>query len=88
MDIDPAQREAFIASACDQNPEAIRKVAEEIRLAQTATVANSTKTLTSEGDNGGQADHCFATGQVIDKRFQIIDFISEGGMGEVTLPSS
>ncbi len=83
LDIDPAQREAFIASACDQNPEAIRNVAEEIRLAQTATVANSTKTLTSEGDNGGQADHCFATGQVIDKRFQIIDFISEGGMGEV-----
>ncbi len=84
LDIDPAQREAFIASACDQNPEAIRKVAEEIRLAQTATVADPARALTSDGVNGGEpGDHCFATGQVIDKRFQIIDFISEGGMGEV-----
>ena len=84
LDIDPAQRGAFIASACDQNPEAIRRVVEEIRLAQTATVADPAKALTSDGVNGNESgDHCFASGQVIDKRFQIIDFISEGGMGEV-----
>jgi eukaryotic-like serine/threonine-protein kinase len=84
MDIDPGQREAFIASACDQNPEAIRKVVEEIRLAQVDTVADSTKTLAPDGDHGnGHGEHCFATGQVIDKRFQIIESISEGGMGEV-----
>ena len=37
------------------------------------------------GDDHGSADgsHCFAAGQIIDNRLQIIEFISEGGMGEV-----
>lgn len=84
LDLDPEQREAFIVSACKQDPYAVQEVLEAIRLAQIATVANSTKTLGTDGDHdSGQGDHCFAAGQIIDKRFQIIAFISEGGMGEV-----
>jgi serine/threonine protein kinase len=46
--------------------------------------SNATKTQTNPPDGAGSEDHhSFRPGEIVDSRFQILDFIAEGGMGEV-----
>jgi len=82
--MDPAQRQAFVASACEKDPAALQEVWDLIGLAQTATGTASTQTAAFLDDQGDAAgSHCFAPGQIVDNRFRILEFINQGGMGEV-----
>src|ERR1019366_7354993 len=84
LDLDPAQREAFIVSACEQDPGAVHDALKWMRLLQLPAETDSTKTVELGDDHGSAAQsHCFAPGQIIDNRLKIIEFIDEGGMGEV-----
>jgi eukaryotic-like serine/threonine-protein kinase len=84
LDLDPAQREAFIVSACEQDPDAVHDALKSMRLLQLPAETDSTETVELGDDHGSAAqNHCFAPGQIIDNRLKIIEFIDEGGMGEV-----
>src|ERR1017187_5967430 len=84
LEIDPTQRQGFIVSACCDDPEAVRAVLEWIRLSQNAETASSTATVELGADYRRSAGkHGFSPGDIIDNRLKIIEYVNEGGMGEV-----
>jgi eukaryotic-like serine/threonine-protein kinase len=84
LEVETAQRDAFIVSACHGDPNAVRAVLDRIRSRHNESETQSTATVGLGGDhNGPTQDRSFVLGQVIDNRLRIVRFISEGGMGEV-----
>jgi len=82
--MEPALRQAFVASACQKDPDTLQEVLHLIGQAQMSTGASPTQTIEFREDLSSRAGgHCFAPGQIVDKRFRILEFINQGGMGEV-----
>jgi serine/threonine protein kinase len=79
MQVDPADRQAFVASACENDPASIEEVLNLIELSN----SNASGTQTVHYRPTGDTARCFDEGQVIDDRFQILAFLDQGGMGEV-----
>jgi tetratricopeptide (TPR) repeat protein len=81
---DPAQRKAFAVSACEKTPDALQVVLDLIAVAEMSTGTACTQTTGFRHDQGNLAgNHCFVPGQIVDDRFRILEFINQGGMGEV-----
>lgn len=84
LELTPGEREAFILSACEKDPDALQEVLHLMELAQASTGTASTLTLDLRRDKRHSAgNHCFVPGQIVDHRFRILEFINQGGMGEV-----
>ena len=84
LEIETAQRYAFIVSACHGDPDTVCAVLDRIRSMQNENGTESTVTVVLGGVNDDPSrNHSFVSGQVIDSRLRIVRFISEGGMGEV-----
>jgi len=81
LKLHPADRRAFVVSACGKDPDTLQLVLDLLAQADPATDLAATETVEYQLDSSQK--RCFAEGQIVDNRFEILAFIDQGGMGEV-----